>query len=330
MEQAIKMSKRKIQLILFILIGILGCQEVEQKKAEALHIDSEIEKVELFGKGIISTHLYERDIAISPNGDELIYTLGDYKQQKRCLVQIRKSDGKWSEATILNISGVYQDIEPFYAKDGQRLYFASNRPMEKGSERKDYNIWYSERKGTKWGQAKAMNEKINTEKDEFYPSLSKNGNLYFTSTREGGIGKEDIFVSKRTQGEYKEVELLDSTVNTRHYEFNSYINPEENLLIFSSFGRADGYGGGDLYYSKKGENGEWSVAKNMGKEINSDKLDYCPFIDERRNIFYFTSERMVENLDNIRTIEELKTFSNKTQNGMGDIYRISLDELELN
>lgn len=324
------MRVKKIQINLFILIGILGCQEVEQKKSTELNIDSEVEKVELFGKGIISTNLYERDIAISPDGEELIYTLGDYKQQKRYLVQIRKSGGKWAEATVLDISGVYQDIEPFYAEDGKRLYFASNRPIEEGSERKDYNIWYSDKEGAKWGQAKAMNEKINTEKDEFYPSLSKNGNLYFTSTRDGGIGREDIFVSKRINGEHREAEVLDSTVNTKNYEFNSYINPEENLLIFSSFGRADGYGGGDLYYSKKGENGKWSEAKNMGKEINSDKLDYCPFIDDRRNIFYFTSERIEENLDSISKIEELKTFSNKAQNGMGDIYRIGMEELEFN
>ena len=324
------MVSKKQLIILFLTIIISGCKEVKQQEAIALDIDLITDKVEIFGEGIVSTNLYERDIAISPNGKELIYSLGDYKQQKRCLVRIIKFEEKWSEPEILNISGKYQDIEPFYADEGQKLFFASNRPIVKDSEREDYNIWYSDRVGNKWSEPKAMNEKINSEKDEFYPSLSRNGNLYFTGTRKEGMGLEDIFVSKLIDGDYQDAIALDSTINTKHYEFNSYINPEENLLIFSSFGRVDEYGGGDLYYSIKDKDGKWSISQNMGKSINSPQLDYSPFIDSSSKNLYFTSERIEDAPDMINNIEELRTFSNKIQNGTGNIYKIGLKELNLN
>ncbi len=317
-----------LQLLLFL--GISACQEMDQQEMEPLDLETNSNAVELFGEGILSTQLYERDIAISPKGDELVYTLGDYKQQKRCLVALKKSEGKWGKPKILELSGQYQDIEPFYSPDGQSLFFCSNRPTAEGSTRNDYNIWYCKREGDQWRQPQLMSENINTESDEFYPSVSKNGNLYFTSSREGGIGREDIYISKKVDGVYQNAQLLDSTINTNFYEFNAYVNPEENLLLFSSFGRPDGYGGGDLYYSTKDDNGQWKTAKNMGEEINSDKLDYCPFIDVKRNVLYFTSERMEVHPERITSIEELESFSNRPKNGMGDIYRISLNGLEIN
>jgi hypothetical protein len=316
-------------ILLLVTAGLASCKENDRSKSIELNLKSTTNQVELFGEGLISTDLYEREMAISPDGKELTYTLGDYKQQRRCLVQFKKVDGKWIGPEIMSFSGDYHDIEPFYADEGRRLYFASDRPIQKEAEGADYNIWYSDRDGDTWSEPKALNDKINTEKDEFYPSLSRNGNLYFTSTRGGGMGREDIFVSERIDGEYQDPVALDSSINTSSYEFNSYINPEENLLIFSSFGRADGFGGGDLYYSKRGKDGKWSAAINMGDKINSPRLDYCPFVDEESNTLFFTSERMEEKSGRINSAEGLREFSNRTQNGMGNIYRISMEELGL-
>ena len=325
------MTLKHILSILFFGLILFGCQQSrpEPQQTAGLGIEVTTDSVELFAAGKVSTALYERDLAISPDGTELIYSLGDYRQNKRALVRIRKLDGKWGEPEVLNISGKYHDIEPFFAEGGQRLFFASNRPINKSSERNDYNIWYSDRNGELWDDPIALNDNINTENDEYYPSLSTNGNLYFTGTRATGIGAEDIFVSEKINGTYQEPKVLDSTVNTQVFEFNAYVSPDENLLIFSSFGRSDGYGGGDLYYSKRDKSGKWSKAQNMGEGINSPQLDYCPFIDVARKNFYFTSERTTGIPDRIERIEALTKFSNSIQNGMGNIYKIGIEELKL-
>jgi len=285
--------------------------------------------MEVFGKEFISTGLYERDIAISPDGKELIYTLGNYKQTVRSLVVIKKENEGWGEKKILNFSGKYQDIEPFYSPDGSQLFFASNRPMGEDPKRKDYNIWVSKKVNGKWDDPLPLGTQINTSKDEFYPSLSKNGNLYFTATRPDGVGREDIFYSPYLDGEYKDPIPLDTSINSAVYEFNAYINPGEDLLIFSSFGRKDGFGGGDLYFSKKDVSGKWGKAKNLGEKVNSDKLDYCPFIDIPRGNFYFTSEQAPPFEKTIKSVSDLTDHANDVLNGMGNIFRINIKALNL-
>lgn len=309
--------------IFYLGLFFLLNSSCSKENKDDLQLEASPKAPELFAPGLVSTGLYERDLAIHPSGEEIIYTLGDYKQNKRCLVVIRKQGGLWAPAEVLNISGSYQDIEPFFAQEGERLFFASNRPLQKDSAAADYNIWYSDRKGDHWGSPVPLNENINTSGDEFYPSVARNGNLYFTATKEAGIGREDIYVAQMVDGKYQSAQVLDSAINTVYYEFNAYVSPEEDLLIFSSYGRPDDLGGGDLYIARKNADGAWLPAQNMGPSINSDKLDYCPFVDVVRNNFYFTSERMtIRDTLRIRNINTLHQLANAPGNGLGDIYRV--------
>lgn len=314
-------------LLPILLVVVLSCE----KLSSTVEVELEIQESELtiFGKDLISTDLYERDMAISPDGKLIIYSLGDYKQTRRSLVQLRKVNDQWEGPMVLSISGLYQDIEPFLTKDGKRLFFASNRPMNGTAENPNYNIWYSDWGDSDWHEPIALDTAINTTGDEFYPSVSANGNLYFTATRKDGIGREDIFVAEFQDGEYAYPVVLDTSINTAVYEFNAFINPAEDLLIFSAFGRKDGFGGGDLYYSKKDNSGTWLPAKNLGPSINSNKLDYCPFIDYPRNNFYFTSDRSVIDSSVHTSTDQIRNYANSVENGMGNIYRIQLPSLDL-
>lgn len=287
------------------------------------------DKVTLFAENAVSTNLYERDMAISPGGDEIVFTLSDYKQARHCLVIMKKLGPTWSDKEMLSFSGRYHDMEPFFAADGNRLFFASDRPIYSDSARSDYNIWVVERTPDGWGDPEPLPSTVNSLKDEFYPAVSKNNNLYFTSVRENGVGSEDIFLSRYVNGIYSDPVPLDTNINTATYEFNAYISPEEDLLVFSSYGRQDDLGGGDLYVSRKDENGNWMPAKNMGPVINSANLDYCPFIDYPRGNFYFTSDRMLPGDKRIETPGELETMANSVLNGMGNLYRVKVDSVQL-
>ncbi len=309
-------------LNLFCWLLIVSCVSPDYPQ---LLLDVNPDTVELFGRNVISTPLYERDIAISPDGNEIIYTAGDYRQNIRCLVSLKRHNGHWGEKRILPFSGRYQDIEPFITPDGNRLFFASNRPLAGDSLRSDYNIWVSDKAGDRWEPPFPVSARINTTGDEYYPSLSKKGHLYFTAVRTNGPGLEDIFVSTWENGVYQEPVPLDSNINSTVYEFNAYISPEEDLIIFSSYGRSDEQGGGDLYFSRKSTNGHWTKAKNL-EWVNTEKLDYCPFIDFPRGNFYFTSEQIGPQAI-IRSFIDLENQAGQVQNGLGDIYRISLDNL---
>ncbi len=321
------MPNHSVFVFLFLLT-LACCKEIDTRQVD-LDLERNPDSPELFAEHIVSTALYERDIAISTEGDMVIHTLGNYKQTRRCLVMIRKVEENWSEPEIVTLSGKYQDIEPFITPDGSRLYFASNRPIDGDTSRADYNIWFSDRVDDNWGNPVALDTLINTRGDEFYPSVSEDGDLYFTATREEGLGLEDIFHSTFVNGEFQRPVALDSTINSSRYEFNAYISPDEELIIFSSYGRQDGFGGGDLYYSTRNENGSWNKSINMGPSVNSTKLDYCPFVDWPRNNFYFTSERVAANRQPITSIDDLILESNSILNGYGNIYRVGFKNLAL-
>ncbi len=311
-----------------LCILCLALHSCEPSQTNSLDLAHTPDSLEIFAPGVISTVLYERDMAISPDGNEIIYSLCTYDQSRRCLVSISKTSAGWGNKEVVSFSGVYQDIEPFYAASGNTLFFASDRPLPSDSTRNDYNIWKSERMDGAWSDPVPLPDLINTTEGEYYPSLSRNGNLYFTATRTDGIGREDIFVSNYVNGSYQQPEVLDSNINSATYEFNAFISPDEDLLIFSSYGRADDLGGGDLYFSKKNIDGIWSKAKNMGALINSDKLDYCPFVDYARGNFYFTSDRSAKSNARISSADELFRLANDPKNGMGNIYRIGLEALK--
>ncbi len=318
--------KNNFMLLLLPIVLLSQC-----KRETPVEIDLEYTpgKVTLFAENTVSTNLYERDMAISSGGDEIVFTLSDYTQTRHCLVTIKKTGQKWGTKEILAFSGRYHDLEPFFSADGNRLFFASDRPIDSDSARSDYNIWVAERTPDGWGDPEPLPSTINSLNNEFYPAVSKNNNLYFTSIRENGIGSEDIFLSRYVDGAYTNPEPLDTNINTASYEFNAYVSPEEDLLVFSSYGRQDDLGGGDLYVSIKDESGNWMPAENMGPLINSANLDYCPFIDYPRRNFYFTSDKMLPADKRIETIVALETLANGVLNGMGNIYRVQLDSVVL-
>ena len=229
-----------------------------------------------------------------------------------------------------HFSGVYKELEPAFSPDGLKLFYASKRPLLKGDsiEKKDYDIWYVRRTTLKseWSDPVNVGLKINTDGNEYYPSIASSGNLYFTAEREDTKGREDIYVSILANNEYSVPQNLDSAINTEFYEFNAYISPDESLIVFSSFGRNDGMGGGDLYFSFKNKNDEWGEVTNMGNLINSPQLDYCPFIDYNNKKFYFSSERNHVNYQegNFKNIDEILKRMNQVDNGMCRIYVIDI------
>ena len=311
--------------LLLISLLLISCKDMDEPVQ--LDFETSPNSLELLFSGEISTHLNQRDFTLSPDRNEIIYTLGNQDQSRRILVSRKKVNGIWGEPTVLPFSGTHQDIEPFFAPGGYMLFFTSNRPIYRDSTRTDYNIWLADQVNGEWIEPVALDSLINTKGQEYYPTISSSGNLYFTATRSDGLGLEDIYLSELKDGSYQTPKVLGSTINSASYEFNAFVNPEENLIIYSSYGRPDGNGGGDLYYSTKDANGNWQTAKNLDVPINSDKLDFCPFYDEKTGTLYFSSLR--SNFPKtMNSVEEFIKLTEKPTNGLSSIYRITLKPLK--
>lgn len=114
-----------------------------------------------------------------------------------------------------------------------------------------------------------MGNIINTDNPDYFPCISRDGNTLYvlTNGREGGLGGEDIWFSRKTEtGEWGRPANF-RQLNTSSHESLQSISEDGTLAIV--FGNYEGtFGGGDLFYSVKTDEG-WSKPCNLGGTINT-------------------------------------------------------------
>lgn len=132
-------------------------------------------------------------------------------------------------------------------------------------------MWYVYRKdiNSDWSDAINMGNPINSEQNEFYPSLADIGNLYFTANNNDSKCKDDIYFSELKNGEYQPHYSLSTAIITEGDEYNAYVSNDGSYLVFGVYKRADVLGSGGLYISYKQDDKQWSLAQNMGAKTNS-------------------------------------------------------------
>ncbi|MCB1644289.1 MAG: PD40 domain-containing protein [Pseudomonadales bacterium] len=277
----------------------------------------------------VSDGFNNRDLTLSPAGDELFTTLMSPKNVGAAILYARKTADGWTPLEVAPFSGVWTDIEPMFAPDGQRLFFVSQRPKpdRPGS---DWDIWFVERTEHGWSEPINPGAPVNTDGNEFYPSVTADGTLYFTADRQEYGASEDILRSRWTRDGYLKVERVPGEANTSTFEFNSFIAADESYLIFGSQRREGEMGGGDLYISYRRQDGSFGPGQLLPAPVNSTRLDYCPFVhtnEQGESRLYFTSERLISHDRASLTVTEIRSRFTGPGNGMGDIYSISTDIL---
>lgn len=284
----------------------------------------------LFAERVLTDGLVNRDFAISPDGNEIFVTIQHPKFLSSAILYLRKSDGKWSNPEVASFSGSYRDLEASFSFDGRSVYFSSDRPVgNSGEAKKDFDLWKVVRlQNGEWGEPEHLGQEVNSVKNEFYPVVTKIGNLYFTVEAEKGKGKEDIVVSQFVNNRYMAPESLSDSINSAGYEFNAFVDPDEKYVIFTAYGRKDDLGQGDLYISRKDKSGSWAAAKHLPFPINSNGLDYCPFVTLDQRYLIFTSNRIGKHWGETdkKSYETLKKNLSNPGNGYDDLYWVKFED----
>jgi Tol biopolymer transport system component len=140
-------------------------------------------------------------------------------------------------------------------------------------------------------------ESINSDSDEFYISFSKNGNLYFSSSRIGGYGEEDIYLSRLAELQYTAPVNLGNAINSEKSEYDPCISLDESYIIFASSGRENTFGKEDIYVSKLNKSKVWQNAISLGKDFNTSSREYCPYFTPDLKYFFYSSEGDIKWVD---------------------------------
>lgn len=267
-----------------------------------------------------------RDFAISSAGDEAFFTVQSPVEGISQIVYVKKSGNEWSAPELLPFCDQFQYLEPFLTVDAMRLYFVSDRPIGSDTERKDMDIWYVQRpsKTSPWSNPINAGPPLNTSLNEFYPSVASNGNMYFTQDSPKGLGRDDIYFCKWNGTEYEPPVLLNQNVNSAGYEFNAFVSPAEDFLLFTKYNEKDGFGSGDLYISRKDQDGTWQKAVNLGPGVNTKFMEYCPFYHQKSQTLYFTSRRNSLTPKRFANTADLQRYISEGENGLSKIYKVVL------
>jgi hypothetical protein len=148
------------------------------------------------------------------------------------------------------VNTAYDECGPALSPDGQRLYFASNRPsadapgqaarppvpatLRESSGEPDYDVFTAQRISEGFGPAEAM-DVLNTPANEGAPAVSPAGDfLYFASDRADGEGGFDLYRSRLLRGAAQPPENLGPAVNTPSDELDPALGLGGFALLFSS------------------------------------------------------------------------------------------------
>ena len=141
---------------------------------------------------------------------------------------------------------------------------------------------------------------LNSPQTEIQPMLFQNKYLFFSSSRNGGLGGLDIYVSELRDGSWSDPQNLGPTINTAGNEQTPFLDYDGNTLYFASTGHA-GFGGYDLYKAYKiGEGWQnWSVPENLGLPLNSPRNDRYFYHIPATNEGFISSDRKVSGFEKI-------------------------------
>ena len=198
--------------------------------------------------------------------------------------------GKWTVPALLSeghIDPNENESAVAISPDGTKLIMYKNNHHGTG------DLYYSMQSGAGWGDLVKLPEGINTKYLENSASISNDKKtLFFTSTRPGGQGGEDIYVAYKDENDvWGNVQNLGDVINTPYDDDAPFIHPDGVSLYFSSKGHSS-MGGFDVFKTTFNvEDSTWSEPVNVGYPINTPENDifFVWSVDGKRA--YFSTHR---------------------------------------
>ncbi len=201
------------------------------------------------------------------------------------------------------VNSAYADYSPVLSADQNTLFFTARRPETTGGQKDEEgnymeDIYMSNKTNTGWSQAISIGYPINTEMHEATVGISPDGQNILIYKDDDGDGN---IYSTTLQGDIWSIPIkLNENINSKYWEPSAFISADRNTIYFTS-NRPGGYGGRDLYKSKRTLEGpkfdyhltaggkdlykseptpgsDWGKAVNLGPTVNTPYDEDAPFI----------------------------------------------------
>lgn len=236
---------------------------------------------------------YEKGIEFAKNKDLEIRARRNIEMCKNAKEQMKNP----VNVSIVNlgpdINSPDPDYYPFVDENETFLLFTTRR--SKGNQGyvaddgfSTADIFISYEKGGVWQKAKPLGPPVNSPNDEEILGIAENGETIYLNLDSWEISG-DILYSEKKGKKYQSPLAMPIPVNTDFIDMTIFSTDENNTVFFAS-DRPGGFGGADLYVSKKLPTGEWSPAFNLGPNINTVYNEYFPMLFKDGKTLFFSSE----------------------------------------
>lgn len=142
-----------------------------------------------------------------------------------------------------------------------------------------------------------IGNQINSEWDDYAPVLNEKEDeiIFTTRRRDGNLNQnvyednkpwEDIFTSKKVNGQWQPAKNMGPKVNSIYHDSNLALSADGNTLFVHK-----DENGGDIYFLKRRPDGTWSDPLPLPGVVNSSYAEKSVSISRDEKILYFSSNR---------------------------------------
>lgn len=198
-------------------------------------------KIEEFSR-TLNTKYHEGPLTFFNDGKKVVFTRNNYNKGRARVSKDGTNRLKLYSATLVKQnwgdvkelpfnSNEYSCGHPALTPDNTKMYFVSDMPGGFGGT-DVYVVTYND---GAWGTPVNLGNEINTEGNEMFPFVDENGNLYFASDGQAGLGGLDIFFVKLKDGNVDgNVANVGAPLNSEKDDFGLITDGQRQSGYFSS------------------------------------------------------------------------------------------------
>jgi outer membrane protein OmpA-like peptidoglycan-associated protein len=187
------------------------------------------------------------------------------------------------------VNSAFPDYRPLVVPGEDILLFTSSRDNTTGGNRAGDSYFYEDiyvsyYENGAWS-APQNSFDLNSNNHDATAGISSDGSMLYVYKAGGG---NLLYESNLSGDKYTFPIKMDSKINAGFKQSSASLSFDRSTLYFTSV-REDGYGGSDIYMTKKDARGRWQDPVNLGATINTPYDEEGVFIDPENNTLYFSS-----------------------------------------
>lgn len=217
------------------------------------------------------------------------------------------TDTGWTEsAPIKGLNTKENEGAHSISADGRKIFFTR---CEADDSYGGCDLYFTQKSGEHWTNPENLGAQINSRFRDFQPHISADEQtLYFCSNRPQGLGKTDIWYSKRNlNGKWGPAINMGEPINSAQEDESPFLHADGVSFYFMSKGHT-GLGDYDLFLSRKTETGNWQNPENLGYPINTAGNEGALFIGLDGKTAYFASDRSLHEKDDLSNTRKTDIF----------------------